>query len=223
MGELVVHMYVTLDGVMQAPGEPGEDREGGFEHGGWQVPYLDEEAGTVIGEQYAGMDALLLGRRTYEIFAAYWPTAPADNPFGPLLNEAPKYVASRTLDTLGWDNSTLLGDDVPGEVARLKQEYGQVHVAGSGDLLQTLLRHDLVDRFNLWVSPVVLGTGKRLFAGGAVPAAYRLVEARAFGSGVVLLVYERAGAPTYGDMAGEARAGEARAGEAKAGEARAGG
>jgi dihydrofolate reductase len=205
MGDLVVHMFVTLDGVMQAPGEPEEDMEGGFRHGGWQAPYFDKESGRLIAEHYGAMDALLLGRKTYEIFAPYWSQAPADNPFTKLLNEVPKYVASRSLDRVDWNNSTLLRGDVGDEVARLKGEYGQVHVAGSGDLLQTLFARALVDRINLWVYPVVLGTGKRLFAEGATPAAHRLVESQSFPGGAVLLVYQRAGTPTYGNMASDAQ------------------
>jgi dihydrofolate reductase len=204
MGQLVVDMFVTLDGVMQAPGEPEEDRDGGFDHGGWQAPYLDEDSGRRIGEDLTQMDALLLGRKTYEIFAAYWPQAPAENPIAPVLNGAPKFVASRTLDHVDWEHSTLLEGDVAEAVARLKPDYEQMHVIGSGDLTQTLLRHDLVDRINLWLYPVVLGTGKKLFADGASPAALRLVESTTFPSGAVLLVYERAGKPTYGNLAWDA-------------------
>jgi dihydrofolate reductase len=205
MGELVVGMFVSLDGVMQAPGEPGEDREGGFQHGGWQVPYLDEETGKVIAEQLATMDALLLGRKTYEIFAAYWPKAPADDPIAARLNGVPKYVASRTLDRVEWANSTLIEGEVADAVARLKQDHDQVHVTGSGDLVQTLLRHDLVDRLSLWIYPVLLGSGKRLFADGTIPTALRLVDSATFGNGVVALTYRRVGKPGYGDMAWEAR------------------
>ena len=204
MGQLVVDMFVTLDGVLQAPGEPDEDREGGFDHGGWQAPYFEEESGQRIGEHLAQMDALLLGRKTYEIFAAYWPKAAAENPIAAVLNTAPKFVASRTLDHVDWESSTLLEGDVAQAVARLKPDYEQMHVIGSGDLTQTLLRHDLVDRLNLWVYPVVLGTGKRLFGDGASPAALRLVESATFPSGAVLLVYERAGKPTYGNLAFDA-------------------
>ena len=201
MGEIVVHEYLTLDGVLQAPGARDEDPESGFEHGGWQAPYWDDEAGALVAEQYAQMDALLLGRKTYEIWVGYWPTGPADSPFTKLLNEIPKYVASRTLGSVDWNNSTLLEGDVADAVAQLKSRYGEIHVAGSGDLIQTLLRHDLVDRFNLWFHPVVFGTGKRLFADGTVPAALRLVDSRVYGTGAVYLGYEAAGKPTYGDMA----------------------
>jgi dihydrofolate reductase len=201
LGALVVNMFISLDGVLQGPGAPDEDREGGFEYGGWQAPYLDEESGKVIGDHIAGLEALLLGRRTYESFAAYWPKQPAENPIAARLNGAPKYVASRTLDTVGWANSRLLEGDAAEAVARLKGEIGRVDVIGSGDLVQTLLGNDLVDRLNLWVHPLLLGGGKRLFAEGTVPTALRLVESATFGKGVVHLIYENAGKPTFGSMA----------------------
>lgn len=201
MGELVVNMFTSLDGVLQGPGAPDEDREGGFEYGGWQAPYFDEESGKVIGENIAGLQALLLGRKTYEIFAAYWPGQPPGNPIAARLNGAPKYVASRTLDTVGWANSTLLQGDVAEAVARIKAQFGRVDVIGSGNLVQTLLRNDLADRLNLWVFPVLLGSGKRLFAEGTVPAALRLAESATFPTGAVHLTYERAGKPTFGSMA----------------------
>jgi dihydrofolate reductase len=200
MGELVVNMFTSLDGVLQGPGAPEEDRAGGFEYGGWQAPYLDEESGKVISDHIVGLEALLLGRKTYEIFAAYWPQQPAGNPIADRLNSAPKYVASRTLDTVGWTNSKLVQGDVAGAVAQVKGEFGRVDVIGSGNLVQTLLRNDLVDRLDLWVHPVLLGSGKRLFAEGTVPTALRLVESTTFSKGVVHLVYERAGKPTFGSM-----------------------
>ena len=201
MAELVVNMFTSLDGVLQGPGAPDEDREGGFEYGGWQAPYFDEESGKVIGEDLAGLEALLLGRKTYEIFAAYWPKQPAEDPIAARLNGAPKYVASRTLDRVGWTNATLLEGDVAQAVARLKGEFGRVDVIGSGNLVQTLLRNELVDRLSLWVFPVLLGGGKRLFAGGTVPTALRLLESATFPKGAVLLTYERAGKPTFGSIA----------------------
>jgi dihydrofolate reductase len=201
MGALVVNMFVSLDGVLQGPGGREEDREEGFEYGGWQEPYFDEESGKVIGDHFAGLEALLLGRKTYEIFAAYWPDQPATNPIAARLNGAPKYVASQTLDTVGWANSRLIEGEVAEGVARVKGEFGRVDVIGSGDLVQTLLRNDLVDRLDLWVYPVLLGSGKRLFAEGTVPAALRLVESASFPKGAVHLVYERAGKPTFGSMA----------------------
>ena len=201
MGALVVYMFTSLDGVLQGPGGPDEDRAGGFAYGGWQAPYLDEESGKVIGDNIAGLEALLLGRRTYEIFAAYWPTQPAENPIAARLNSAPKYIASRTLDTVGWTNSKLIGGAVAEAVARLKGQFGRVDVIGSGKLVQTLLRNELVDRLNLWVYPVLLGSGERLFGDGTVPTALRLVESAAFPKGAVLLAYERAGKPTFGSIA----------------------
>lgn len=201
MGELVVNMFTSLDGVLQGPGGPDEDREGGFEYGGWQAPYVDEESGKVITDHIAGMEALLLGRKTYEIFAAYWPRQPAENPIAARLNGAPKYVASRMLDSLGWTNSTLLQGDMAQSVARVKAQFGRVDVIGSGNLVQTLLRNDLADRLNLWVFPVLLGSGKRLFGDGTVPTALRLAESATFPKGAVHLTYERAGKPTFGTMA----------------------
>jgi dihydrofolate reductase len=201
MGELVVNMFTSLDGVLQGPGAPDEDREGGFEYGGWQAPLLDEESGKVITDHIAGLEALLLGRKTYEVFAAYWPQQPAETPIAARLNGAPKYVASRTLDTVGWTNSRLIEGDVAEAVTRVKGEFGRVDVIGSGDLVQTLLRNDLVDRLNLWVFPLLLGSGKRLFAEGTVPTALRLVESATFSMGAVHLIYERAGKPTFGSMA----------------------
>lgn len=198
MGKLILDMYMTLDGVMQAPGEPDEDLEGGFTHGGWQAPYLDEESGRVMFEDMARLDALLLGRKTYDIFAAYWPVAPEEVPFTGLLNEAPKFVASRTLKTGSWPTTTVMRN-VAEDVPRLKREYNEIHVSGSGDLAQSLLRYDLVDRLNLWVYPVLLGSGKRVFGDGTIPKALRLIEARPFSTGTVALRYERAGDPVYGD------------------------
>jgi dihydrofolate reductase len=201
MGELVVSMFTTLDGVLQGPGATNEDREEGFEYGGWQAPFFDEESGKVISENIAGLEALLLGRKTYEIFAGYWPKQPDDNPIAARLNGAAKYVASRTLDTVEWANSKLIEGDVAEAVARLKGQFGRVDVIGSGNLVQTLLRNDLVDRLDLWVYPVLLGSGKRLFAEGTVPTALRLVESATFSKGAVHLVYERAGKPTFSDIA----------------------
>jgi dihydrofolate reductase len=201
MGKLIVTEFVTLDGVAQAPGAPDEDNDGGFAHGGWQAPLYDEEAGTVLFEQASSMDALLLGRRTYDIFANYWPTAPEEIPFTGLLNAVPKYVASRTLaDPLAWPGSTLVAGELADGVASIKARHDEVHVIGSLDLVQTLLRLDLVDRLNLWLYPVLLGSGKRVFADGTVPTALRLTESVTYPSGTLHLAYETAGAPTYGDM-----------------------
>ena len=201
MRKLTGAVFVSLDGVMQAPGMPEEDREGGFDQGGWQVPYFDEESGEVMTEALAAFDAMLLGRKTYEIFAGYWPYAPADDPIAVRLNEAPKYVASRTLDSLGWKNSTLIKGDIAEEVARLKEKYNEIHTSGSGNLAQSLMQQSLVDQYYIWVYPVLLGSGKRLFGDGTVPTALRLVESRTFGNGAVLLSYEPTGKPEYGTTA----------------------
>ncbi len=202
MGQLVVTEFVTLDGVAQAPGAPDEDREHGFVHGGWQAPLLEEEAGDVMFEQARHMDALLLGRKTYDIFAGYWPTAPEEIPFTGLLNAVPKYVASRTLsEPLAWKGSSLVAGDLAAGVAAVKERHDEVHVIGSLDLVQSLLRFGLVDRLELWLYPLLLGSGKRVFDGGTVPAALRLTESRTYPRGTVQLTYETAGVPTYGDMA----------------------
>ncbi len=201
MGKLIVTEFVTLDGVAQAPGGPDEDRASGFTHGGWQAPLMDEEAGSVIFEEARSMDALLLGRKTYEIFANYWPTAPEEIPFTSLLNGVPKYVASRTLaGPLDWRGSTVVGESIAEGVTALKERHDEVHVIGSLDLVQSLLRLGLVDRLNLWQYPVLLGSGKRVFADGTVPTALRLVESVTYPSGTLHVTYDTAGTPTYGTM-----------------------
>jgi dihydrofolate reductase len=211
MRKLVVGTFVTLEGVMQAPGGPDEDREGGFAHGGWSVNYWDEQMGTVITETTLRAGALLLGRKTYDIFAAHWPKVGGDDPIAAKLNSMPKYVASRTRDRVEWNNSTLIRGDVAEEIRKLKaQDGGEIQVTGSGDLIQTLLEHDLVDEFNIWVFPLVLGTGKRLFGGGTLPSGLKLVDTTVFGTGVVVHRYERGGPIQYGtfevDVEGEAAA-----------------
>lgn len=206
MGKLIVHMYVTLDGVYQAPGEPDEDLDGGFRLGGWQAPYLDAESGQLMFDEMAPLDALLLGRKTYAIFANYWPHAPVEVPFTALLNTTQKYVASRKLRAAEWDRTTIIRR-VPEDVARLKEELHEIHVTGSGALVHTLLREELVDRLNLWVYPVVLGSGKRLFEGGATINAWRMVACTPFATGVVHLGYELAGSPVYGDTGLDAAGG----------------
>ncbi len=204
MGKLIVTEFMTLDGVAQAPGAPDEDLDGGFIHGGWQAPVRSEESGEVVFQQASGMDALLLGRKTYEIFAGFWPNAPEEIPFTPLLNGVPKYVASRNLTgALAWQGSTLLGDDLAESITALKGRHDEVHVIGSLDLLQSLLRFGLVDVMDLWVFPLVLGSGKRVFAGGTVPAALRLTHSATFPSGALHLTYEAAGVPAYGTMSAE--------------------
>jgi dihydrofolate reductase len=200
MRSLVVSMFLTLDGVMQAPGGPEEDPTGGFTHGGWSVGYWDEPMGERMGEVMGEPFDLLLGRRTYEIFAAHWPHS--NEPGAEELNSARKYVASRTLDSVEWNNSTLLEGDVAEAVAKLKQEDGpEIQVYGSGDLLQTLLEHDLVDEFRIMIFPVVLGTGKRLFAEGAVPAGLTLAESAMSTTGVFMATYKREGDIRYGSFA----------------------
>jgi dihydrofolate reductase len=199
MRKLSVTTFLTLDGVMQAPGGPEEDLSGGFKHGGWSVNYWDDRMGQVMGEFMGKPFDLLLGRKTYEIFAAFWPNAkedPAD-----ILNNAKKYVASRTLKSVEWQNSGLISGDVGEQVAALKQESGpEIQVHGSGNLIQTLLKHDLIDENQLMVFPILLGTGKRLFADGTVPAGLKLLESQTASSGVVIARYERAGEVKYGSF-----------------------
>ena len=202
MRKLVVGTFVTLDGVMQAPGGPDEDREGGFRHGGWLVPYFDEKLVEIMTDWTIRAGAFLLGRKTYEIFAGSWPksTDPADL-IATALNTRPKHVASRTLHEVTWNNSSLLEGDVAEVVARLKaQEGGEIQVHGSGNLLQTLLRDDLIDTLRIWQFPVVIGTGKRLFGKGTIPRSFRLVDTQLASTGAVLHVYERAGGLRYGEV-----------------------
>jgi dihydrofolate reductase len=203
MRKLAISTFLTLDGVMQAPGGPEDDPAGGFRHGGWSVAYWDEGMGQRMDEALGSPFDLLLGRRTYEIFAAHWPHV-TDHPAADALNGARKYVPSRTLERVEWTNSTLLPGDVAEEVSHLKDEDGpEIQVHGSGDLIQTLLAHDLVDELHLVVIPVVVGSGKRLFGSGAVPARFDLVSVATTGSGVVAGTYARAGALTYGAMGPE--------------------
>ncbi len=203
MGTLAINTFLTLDGVMQAPGAPTEDPSGGFTHGGWLVPYADPDMGRYITEVFASIDALLLGRKTYEIFAAHWPrvTDPND-PIAAALNRMPKYVASRTLEKVEWHNSSLITGDLVDAVAPLKRRHGrEISVQGSSQLAQALIRHDLIDVYRLWFYPVVLGTGKRLFGPGAVPAALTLTRSNTTSTGVVINTYRRAGKPMYGSFA----------------------
>jgi dihydrofolate reductase len=202
MRKLVVGTFVTADGVMQGPGGPDEDRDGGFEHGGWSATYWDDEMGELITESTLQAGALLLGRKTYEIFAGHWPRVGDDDPVAAKLNSVPKYVASRTLTEVTWQNSTLIEGDVADAVAKLKEEAGgEIQVTGSGDLIQTLMEHDLVDEYRLWVFPLVLGTGKRLFGRGAGPGALSLVDTTVSSTGVAIHRYEHAGAIQYGSFA----------------------
>jgi dihydrofolate reductase len=201
MRKLAVSTFLTLDGVMQAPGGPEEDPTGGFTHGGWSVNYWDDLMGERMGEAMSTPFDLLLGRKTYEIFAAHWPHA-APEEGAEVLNNARKYVASRTLDRVDWQNSSLLEGDAGEAVARLKQEDGpEVQVNGSSNLIQTLLRHDLVDEFRLWTFPVVLGTGKRLFGSGTIPGGLKVLESSVSTTGVVMATYEGTGDVDYGSFA----------------------
>jgi dihydrofolate reductase len=188
MSRVSVVNHVTLDGVMQAPGRPDEDTRGGFDHGGWAVPYFDEVLGRAMGERMTSDGAMLLGRRTYEDFAGFWPKQ-TDNPFTPVLNQRRKYVASTTLaEPLPWENSTLLSGDVGAAVAALDTD---LTVLGSGELIRTLMERDLVDEFVLTIHPLVLGTGRRLFGDDGPPATLELVDATPTTTGVVIATYQR--------------------------------
>lgn len=204
MRKLTLTTFSSLDGVIQAPGGPGEDRDGGFVHGGWAVPYLGDRIIQLMTDVTARAGAFLLGRRTYDIFAATWPLADADDPIGARMNSLPKYVASRTLEAVSWQNSTLLTGDVAEAVAKLKRADGaEIQVHGSGGLSQTLLAHDLVDEFHLLVFPVLLGAGKRLFGTGTVPAALTLAAVTTMPGGAVICTYTRAGVVEHGAMGPE--------------------
>ena len=200
MRKLVVSTFMTLDGVMQAPGGPGEDPTGGFTHEGWSVNYWDDAMGQRMGELMGKPFDLLLGRKTYEIFAAHWPHA--TDPGAEVLNSATKHVASRTLAKVDWANSRLIEGDVPEQVAKLKAEDGpEIQVHGSSNLIETLQKHDLVDEYRVMIFPLALGTGKRLFADGTIPAGLRLVDSSASSTGVLMATYERAGEIEYGTFA----------------------
>lgn len=200
MGKLVVGIFLTLDGVYQAPGGQDEDREGGFEYGGWTWPYWDDEIGRRVVEATTASGALLLGRKTHDIFAASWPNADEADPIAHHLNSVPKYVASRTLTTSDWNNTRVLKGDVVAEVTKFKDEYNETAVTGSGQLIQTLLQGDLVDVFRLWTFPVIIGSGKRLFGDGTLPGALKLTDSWTSGTGVTFNTYERAGALRIGDL-----------------------
>ena len=201
MRKLIVQTFVTLDGVMQAPGGPGEDDSGGFEQGGWSVNYWDEQMGQVMDEAMSAPFDLVLGRKTYDIFAAHWPHAPEEEGAKP-LNDATKYVASRSHPRLEWSNSVLIEGDAAKGIAALKKEDGsELQVHGSGNLIQTLLRHNLVDQYRLWVFPLVIGLGKRLFAEGTIPSGLKLVDSRTSTTGVVMGTYEPAGEIVTGSFA----------------------
>jgi dihydrofolate reductase len=204
MRKLISSTFVSLDGVMQAPGGPDEDRTGGFEFGGWIAPYGDEATGATIGELFSAPFDLVLGRKTYDIFAAYWPfvqTDPSANGFNAFrarlaekFNRATKHVATHSPAGLSWQNSRSLGPDVVASLQNLKRQDGPVLlVQGSSELLHTLFAHDLIDEFQLLIHPVVLGRGKRLFDAGSAPAAFKLTHSAISRTGVVIARYERAG------------------------------
>ncbi len=201
MRKLIVSTFVTLDGVMQAPGGPEEDDSGGFTQGGWSVNYWDDMMGQVMGEAMSSPFDLLLGRKTYDIFAAYWPHASEEAGAKP-LNDATKYVASRSHRALEWGPSVLIEGDAADGIAALKKEDGpELQVHGSGNLIQTLIRDALVDEYRLWVFPVVIGSGKRLFADGTIPAGLKLVDSKVSTTGVVIGTYEPAGDIVTGSFA----------------------
>ncbi len=201
MRKLVVVAFVSLDGVMQAPGGPEEDPSGGFTQGGWVAGYWDDFLGGVMGEQMKPPFDLLLGRKTYQLFAAFWPHA-GDAPGAKELNSARKFVVSRTLKSLEWANSVLVAGDPAQEIRKIKQQEGpELQVHGSSNLIQTLLKNDLVDELKLKIFPITLGSGKRLFADGTIPAGFDLIDCRASPSGVVVATYRRSGTVMRGSFA----------------------
>jgi dihydrofolate reductase len=197
---LTLTTFLTLDGVYQGPGGPTEDESGGFKQGGWLVPFFDEDLGQYMNSIFEEVDAFVLGRKTYDIFAGSWPNFPdQDDPIASRLNNLPKYVASRTLSSADWNNSTVISGDVIAEVARLKEQPGrELQVHGSGALAQSMFDAGLVDAMRLIVFPVVLGTGKRLFAEGRTPSSFQLTNAKSTPSGVTIQELSYAGAPNYG-------------------------
>jgi dihydrofolate reductase len=203
MRKLIVLSFITLDGVMQAPGGPEEDPTGGFKYGGWVAGYFDDFLGNVMVKQMSRPFDLLLGRRTYEIFAAHWPYVKTnEDTIATGINNAKKYVASKTLKMLDWSNSELLKGDVAKEVKKLKDQDGpEIQVHGSGNLIQTLLKHDLVDELWLKIFPITLGTGKRLFAEGTIPVGFKLLESEISPNGVIVASYVRAGEIRTGSFA----------------------
>jgi dihydrofolate reductase len=191
MRKIIAVLFLTLDGVIQAPGGPTEDTSGDFKYGGWTVPYFDDFLGKVMSEQMKQPFNLLLGRRTFEIFASYWPQHAAD---WPGINEATKYVVSNTLTSHEWKNSVFIEGDVVDEIKKLKAQDGiDLQVYGSSQLIQTLLKHDLIDKLWLKIFPITLGTGKRLFGDGTIPAAFKLTDSKISSKGVIVADYERAG------------------------------
>ena len=202
MRKIIVGAFVSLDGVMQAPGGPHEDPVGGFAHGGWAAPYFDETMGEAVGEMFAQPFDLLLGRKTYDIFAAHWPYVAADDPIGPLFDRITKFDATRNPDLkLDWQNSRTLGMDAVAALRGLKEEDGpNLLTQGSTDFLQTLFSNDLVDEMYVSLFPLVLGKGKRLFGSGTMPAALKLVSSKVSGTGVTINKYVRGGPVVTGSF-----------------------
>lgn len=202
MPKIVVNAFLTLDGVMQAPGGPDEDKEGGFEHGGWQFPYSDEVMGRIITEGVEDADGFLLGRKTYDIFSNYWPkVTDPNNPIATALNSRPKYVMSKSLKSVDWNNSSLISGDAVAELRKLREQPGKtIQTWGSANALQTLLKNDLIDEYRIFIFPVVLGSGKRLFGEGSTPTALKQIETATSEKGGTYHRLERAGKPTYGTM-----------------------
>jgi dihydrofolate reductase len=199
--QVTLTIFLSLDGVMQGPGSPTEDPSGGFKQGGWMVPYADEAMGQFVTDWFAAADAFLLGRTTYEIMAAYWSQVTDEDEVARKLNGLPKHVASKTLDKVTWNNSTLIRGDLVEAVMKLKAVPGEeLQVHGSGNLAQTLIQHGLIDEYRLWFHPLVLGSGKRLFPEGTAPIALRLIETRTTSTGVVVHVYQAAGKPAPGSF-----------------------
>ncbi|PKL17327.1 MAG: riboflavin biosynthesis protein RibD [Spirochaetae bacterium HGW-Spirochaetae-5] len=198
MRKIIILSFVSLDGIIQAPGAPEEDTSGGFKYGGWVVPYFDEFAGGIMGDQMKQPFNLLLGRKTFEIFASYWPNHAND---WPGINEAAKYVVSKTLTKPDWENSILINGNVVEEIKKLKSQGGpDLQVHGSGNLIQTLLKHDLADELWLKIFPVTLGSGKRLFDVGTIPAAFELTDSKVSPGGVIFATYKRAGEVKVGSF-----------------------
>ncbi|SCB40945.1 dihydrofolate reductase family protein [Rhizobium multihospitium] len=203
MRKVVAATFISLDGVMQAPGGPDEDPTGGFEYGGWVFPHADEETGKALFELFEKPFDLLLGRKTYDIFAAFWPYAGDDDPIGQRFNSVVKYVATHGDAKLKWNRSQSLGKDVVVAIKELKADDGpDLLIQGSGDLIQTLLRHGLIDEFKLVIFPVVLGGGKKLFAGGVVPAAMKLLRTQSSSNGVIFATYQPDGPVKTGSFVG---------------------
>ncbi len=198
---LTTTTFITLDGIMQGPGGPPEDQSGGFQHGGWLVPHFDPTLGEFMSSVFDRVDAFLLGRSTYELFANHWPrvTDPND-PIASRLNALPKHVVTKTLERFDWRESSAVRD-VASEVPALVRRYGrELQVHGSAGLMQTLLSLNLIDRMHLITFPLTLGTGKRLFGSGTVPSAFKLLSSKSTPSGVIIATYERSGPPTYGSF-----------------------